>query len=98
MTPPSPSPRTADAGKKEFSLTVTSSGLKRALGVLVVVALIAAGVFLGWRTYTLQSEANAFADAKTASADFVTKLVRPSTPTTRGGTPRNCSVRCRPVN
>ncbi|SDU40513.1 hypothetical protein [Gordonia westfalica] len=75
VSDPESEPRTADAGKKEFSLTVTSSGLKRALGVLVVVALIAAGVFLGWRTYTLQSEANAFADAKTASADFVTKLV-----------------------
>ncbi|TYQ10168.1 UNVERIFIED_ORG: Mce-associated membrane protein [Gordonia westfalica J30] len=71
---PAPEPQPA-AGKKEFSLTVTASGIKRALGALVVIALIAAVGFLGWRTYTLQSEADAFADAKTASADFVTKLV-----------------------
>ncbi len=74
VSDPEPEPRPA-AGKKEFSLTVTASGIKRALGALVVVALIAAVGFLGWRTYTLQSEATAFADAKTASADFVTKLV-----------------------
>ena len=73
VSDPEPEPRPA-AGKKEFSLTVTASGIKRALGALVVVALIAAVGFLGWRTYTLQSEATAFADAKTASAEFVTKL------------------------
>ncbi|MHC3003217.1 hypothetical protein [Gordonia metallireducens] len=71
---PAPEPQPA-AGKKEFSLTVTASGIKRALGALVIVALIAAVGFLGWRTYTLQREDAAFADAKTASADFVTKLV-----------------------
>lgn len=74
VSDPDPEPRPS-AGKKEFSLTVTASGIKRALGALVVVALIAAVGFLGWRTYTLQSEATAFADAKTASAEFVTKLV-----------------------
>lgn len=72
---PATAPEPQPAGKKEFSLTVTASGIKRALGVFVVIALIAAVGFLGWRTYTLQSEATAFADAKTASADFVTKLV-----------------------
>ncbi|GAC55477.1 MULTISPECIES: hypothetical protein [Gordonia] len=75
VSEPDPEPGPAAAGKKEFSLTVTASGIKRAFGALAIVALIVAGVFLGWRTYTLQSEANAFADAKTASADFVTKLV-----------------------
>ncbi len=70
-TAPEPQPATG----KEFSLTVTASGIKRALGAFLVIALIAAVGFLGWRTYTLQSEATAFADAKTASADFVTKLV-----------------------
>ena len=49
VSDPDPEPQPS-AGKKEFSLTVTASGIKRALGALVVVALIAAVGFLGWRT------------------------------------------------
>ncbi|MEO9327634.1 hypothetical protein [Gordonia aurantiaca] len=60
---------------KEFSLTITTRGILRTLGALLVIALIVVVGFLGWRTYTLQREADAFADAKTASADFVAKLV-----------------------
>ncbi|MCR5977292.1 hypothetical protein GDN83_05955 [Gordonia jinghuaiqii] len=68
---------TADdkAGGKEFSLTVTGRGIKRVLVGVVAVVLVALVAFLGWRTYTLDREATAFADAKTASSEFVTKLV-----------------------
>lgn len=63
------------SGDKEFAVTITARGIRRAVGALLVIALIAAVGFLGWRTFTLQREADAFADAKTASADFVGKLV-----------------------
>lgn len=66
---------TGAAGRREISFTVTGGGLKKILAALVAVALVALVAFLGWRAYDLQREADAFADSKTASADFVTKLV-----------------------
>ncbi len=55
--------------------TVTGGGIKKVLVAIVAVALIALVAFFGWRAYDLQREADAFADSKAASADFVTKLV-----------------------
>lgn len=61
--------------RREISFTVTGGGIKKVLAAVVAVALVALVAFLGWRAYDLQREADAFADSKTASADFVTKLV-----------------------
>ncbi|MFE0749916.1 hypothetical protein [Gordonia sp. NPDC058843] len=72
---PSTASSTGAAGRKEISFTVTSGGIKKVLAAVVAVALVALVAFLGWRAYDLQREADAFADSKTASADFVTKLV-----------------------
>ncbi|WP_439029169.1 hypothetical protein [Gordonia terrae] len=61
--------------RREFSFTVTGNGIKKLLAAVLAIALVALVGFLGWRAYDLQREADAFADSKTASADFVTKLV-----------------------
>ena len=65
----------AGSDRREISFTVTGGGIKKVLAAIVAVALIALVAFFGWRAYDLQREADAFADSKTASADFVTKLV-----------------------
>jgi Mce-associated membrane protein len=64
-----------DPDRREFSFTVTGNGIKKLLAAVLAIALVALVGFLGWRAYDLQREADAFADSKTASADFVTKLV-----------------------
>ncbi|MBR7192741.1 MULTISPECIES: hypothetical protein [unclassified Gordonia (in: high G+C Gram-positive bacteria)] len=65
----------AGSDRREISFTVTGGGIKKVLAAIVAVALIALVAFFGWRAYDLQREADAFADSKAASADFVTKLV-----------------------
>ncbi|WP_035717216.1 hypothetical protein [Gordonia terrae] len=71
---PAVSPK-SDAGRREISFTVTGRGIKKVLAAVVALALVALVAFLGWRAYDLQREADAFAESKVASADFVTKLV-----------------------
>lgn len=85
---------TGSAGRREISFTVTGGGIKKVLAAVVAVALVALVAFLGWRAYDLQREADAFADSKAASADFVTKLVT-TLNAANAGNSKDCWARCR---
>ncbi|MCH5641532.1 hypothetical protein [Gordonia sp. ABSL49_1] len=64
-----------DGAKKEFTLTVSRSGLLRAAAVLAVVALLACIGFLGWRLHEKNERLAAFDDSIAASKHFINELV-----------------------
>ncbi|WLP90431.1 hypothetical protein [Gordonia sp. NB41Y] len=71
---PEPAPVTKKEGR-EFSITLSGRSLRRALGAIVVIALVVAVAVLGWLVYQGDQRQSAFDDSKQVSEDFVTRLV-----------------------
>ncbi|AZG43742.1 hypothetical protein [Gordonia insulae] len=68
-------PSSAAGRGRQISLTVTTGGLLKTLGVLVVVAALVGVALLGWGYHRQSEELAAFDASKSASEQFVTKLV-----------------------